>query len=175
VRAGAARSAIQVDSKAAVSMRYARRLPSIRGGDADTCGRHRHPPSHACSPCRSCRWWSCLPDHAALGSRCSDHHSGGSTEARLSGSRRAANARNRAYAIVHKPGVREPQSRMNRAIARPSSPIVVSVEQACHAGGRGFESRRSRIRSTCKSTSLVAWIDANAGSREPSFAAPRCS
>ena len=33
---------------------------------------------------------------------------------------------------------------MNRAIARQSSPIVVSVEQACHAGGRGFESRRSR-------------------------------
>lgn len=26
-----------------------------------------------------------------------------------------------------------PQSRINRAIARQSSPIVVSVEQACHA------------------------------------------
>jgi hypothetical protein len=39
------------------------------------------------------------------------------------------------------------QTRMNRAIARQSSPIVVSVEQACHAGGRGFESRRSRSRS----------------------------
>jgi hypothetical protein len=37
-----------------------------------------------------------------------------------------------------------PQSRINRAIARQSSPIVVSPEQACHAGGRGFESRRSR-------------------------------
>ena len=33
---------------------------------------------------------------------------------------------------------------MNRAIARQSSPIVASREQACHAGGRGFESRRSR-------------------------------
>jgi len=32
-----------------------------------------------------------------------------------------------------------PLNRMNRAIARQSSPIVVSVEQACHAGGRGFE------------------------------------
>jgi len=72
------------------------------------------------------------------------------------GSRRAANVRNRAYAIVHKSGVREPQSRMNRAIARPSSPIVVFVEQACHAGGRGFESRRSRLRSTSKSAYLVA-------------------
>ncbi len=40
--------------------------------------------------------------------------------------------------------VEVPQTRMNRAIARQSSPIVVSVEQACHAGGRGFESRRSR-------------------------------
>ena len=37
-----------------------------------------------------------------------------------------------------------PQARMNRAIARQSSPIVVSMEHACHAGGREFESRRSR-------------------------------
>jgi len=36
------------------------------------------------------------------------------------------------------------ETRMNRAIARPSSPIVVTLELACHAGGRGFESRRSR-------------------------------
>ncbi|MEO5575579.1 MAG: hypothetical protein ABIR67_05785 [Gaiellaceae bacterium] len=61
-----------------------------------------------------------------------------------SGSRRAANVRNRAYAIVHKSGARSPQGCINRAIACPSSPIVVSVEQACHAGGRGFDSRRSR-------------------------------
>jgi hypothetical protein len=61
-----------------------------------------------------------------------------------SGSRRAANARNRAYAILHKSGARSPQGRINRAIARQSSPIVVLAEQACHAGGRGFESRRSR-------------------------------
>jgi hypothetical protein len=33
---------------------------------------------------------------------------------------------------------------MNRAIARQPSPIVVTGEPGCHAGGRGFESRRSR-------------------------------
>src|SRR5919201_2415603 len=37
-----------------------------------------------------------------------------------------------------------PKSRMNRAIARPSWLIVVTLEPACHAGGRWFESRRSR-------------------------------
>ena len=51
---------------------------------------------------------------------------------------------------------------MNRAIARQSSPIVVSVEQACHAGGRGFESRRSR-KSPCKSAYCVARRDARTG------------
>ena len=35
---------------------------------------------------------------------------------------------------------------MDRAIAPPSSSTVVSLEVACHAGGRGFESRRSRFR-----------------------------
>jgi hypothetical protein len=37
-----------------------------------------------------------------------------------------------------------PKNRINRAIPRSSSPIVVTLELACHAGGRGFESRRSR-------------------------------
>ena len=36
------------------------------------------------------------------------------------------------------------ETRMNRSIARPSSPTVVTLELACHAGGRGFECRRSR-------------------------------
>jgi hypothetical protein len=50
---------------------------------------------------------------------------------------------------------------MNRAIARRSSPIVGSVEQACHAGGRGFESRRSRRKTSCKSGSFVASAGVN--------------
>src|SRR5215208_3848166 len=46
---------------------------------------------------------------------------------------------------MRKRGARGPKSRMNRAIAGPSSSTVVSLEAACHAGGRGFESRRSRL------------------------------
>jgi hypothetical protein len=37
---------------------------------------------------------------------------------------------------------------------------VVVAGSACHAGGRGFESRRSRLRSTCKSVGRVASIGA---------------
>ena len=36
------------------------------------------------------------------------------------------------------------RTRMNRAITRSTSPTVVFAAAACHAGGRGFESRRSR-------------------------------
>jgi hypothetical protein len=38
----------------------------------------------------------------------------------------------------------------NEAVQRSSSPSVVVPDSACHAGGRGFESRRSR-KSPCKS------------------------
>jgi hypothetical protein len=58
-----------------------------------------------------------------------------------SGSKRAANVGNRLRSTMRSHIKRRPESRMNRAIARPSSPIVVTVEPACHAGGRGFESR----------------------------------
>jgi len=47
------------------------------------------------------------------------------------------------------------ETRMNRAIRRQWSPTVVSLEGACHAGGRGFESRRSRSRSPWKRPVLV--------------------
>jgi len=40
---------------------------------------------------------------------------------------------------------KDPIHRMNRVMARPSSSTVVTIEVACHAGGRGFESRRSRL------------------------------
>jgi hypothetical protein len=90
----------------------------------------------------------------------------------FSGSRRAANARNRAYAIVCKSHVRAPQSRINRAIARQSSPIVVSVEQACHAGGRGFESRRSRSTKPLQTSMLSCLLRRDEPSLKGSFAAP---
>jgi hypothetical protein len=69
------------------------------------------------------------------------------------------------------------KSRMDRAIPRPSSSIVGIPEPACHAGGRGFEFRRSRIRSS--SLRLTQSADLVCGDRageafEFEFAGGRC-
>jgi hypothetical protein len=70
-------------------------------------------------------------------SRCS---SSGDQPGQQTGSKRLKSASlNHAESIA-----RGSKSRMNRAPSRPSSSIVVILELACHAGGRGFESRRSR-------------------------------
>src|ERR687892_2896369 len=55
---------------------------------------------------------------------------------RISGSRRAANARNRAYAIIRKSGARSPQSRINRAIAPL---IIISGVATMFDGGHPHE------------------------------------
>jgi hypothetical protein len=47
----------------------------------------------------------------------------------------------------------------NVAVQRRSSPGVVAPDAACHAGGRGFESRRSR-KNTCKLACSVVGLDA---------------
>jgi hypothetical protein len=78
------------------------------------------------SPRRSCPWRISSPTRVALGQQ--------------KGSKRSKSSLCNLAQISRQ----SPQSRINRAIARQSSPIVVSVEHACHAGGRGFESRRSR-------------------------------
>ena len=64
--------------------------------------------------------------------------------------------------------VRVPKSRMNRAVPRPSWLIVVMPEAACHAGGRGFESRRSR-KTPCKSACGVVGSDARFGLTTQTF------
>jgi hypothetical protein len=53
----------------------------------------------------------------------------------------------------------ELKSPANVAVQRRSSPGVVAPDSACHAGGRGFESRRSR-KNPCKSPSCVVGLDA---------------
>ena len=52
----------------------------------------------------------------------------------------------------------------NETVRRTSSAAVVVPDSACHAGGRGFESRRSRLRSPCK-LSTAASLDRAWGRR----------
>ena len=51
---------------------------------------------------------------------------------------------------------------MNRAVRRPIVVHLATLELACHAGGRGFGSRRSRFRSACKKASSVVSKGPNA-------------
>ena len=51
----------------------------------------------------------------------------------------------------------------NRANMRRSSPIVVTAEVTCHAGGRGFESRRSRLKKWLQMSRLCFLLEARTG------------
>ena len=60
------------------------------------------------------------------------------------GSKRAANVRRRPMEECRFAPGEGREAAANRANMGRSSPIVVTGEVTCHAGGRGFESRRSR-------------------------------
>src|SRR6266508_1574627 len=64
---------------------------------------------------------------------------------------------------------KDAKNRMNRTIARQASPIVVSVEQACHAGGRAFESRRSRPRKFLQIDRLCCLVGRGNRTRGPNL------
>ena len=110
---------------------------------------------------------ACQPQTARIRSACamrSDREAGIDFGSLRRGAPRAANGQQTSEIWLSAQTMREfegangPRSRMNRAIARPSSSIVVTVEVACHAGGRGFESRRSRCEKPRNLRGFVVWI-----------------
>jgi hypothetical protein len=50
----------------------------------------------------------------------------------------------------------EPKSPANKAVRRSSTPSLAVPDSTCHAGGRWFESRRSRLLSACKRHLLLS-------------------
>jgi hypothetical protein len=70
----------------------------------------------------------------------------------------------------------EPKSPANKAVWRSSSPSVAVPDSACHGGGRGFESRRSRLEKCLKSALTVACLGGDAAPRHTlPHSSPSCS
>jgi hypothetical protein len=96
------------------------------------------------------------------------------TGARILGQQKGSKRSKSSLCNLAQIGRQKPESRINRAIARQSSPIVASLEQACHAGGRGFESRRSRL-TDCPAHSGNGTRGSRAGGRARAPLVPQTS
>jgi hypothetical protein len=69
----------------------------------------------------------------------------------------------------------ESKSPANEAVQRSSSPSVVVPDSACHAGGRGFESRRSRKVPANSQLLLPVLAQTTAGLFHPAHIPPETS